>query len=43
MVIPLDEDTAQVMYRLTKNADGSVTKEAFEAFSFVPMLAGRVI
>lgn len=43
MVIPLNEDNAQRMYRITKKEDGSVTKESFEAFSFVPMLAGRAI
>ncbi len=43
MVIPLDEDNAQRMYRITKNGDGSLDKEAFEAFSFVPMLTGRVV
>lgn len=43
MVIPLDEDNAQRMYRITKNEDGSLKKESFEAFSFVPMLKGRVV
>ena len=41
MVIPLDEGQQQRMLRITKNADGSTTEEAFENFSFVPMLAGR--
>ena len=41
MVIPLDEGQHQRMLRITKNADGSTTEEAFENFSFVPMLAGR--
>lgn len=41
MVIPLDEGAQQRMLRLTKNADGSTSEEAFENFSFVPMLAGK--
>lgn len=41
MVIPVNEGEHQRMLRLTKQADGSVTEEAFENFSFVPMLAGR--
>ena len=41
MVIPVDEDHHQRMLRITKNADGTTTEEAFENFSFVPMLAGR--
>jgi protein-L-isoaspartate(D-aspartate) O-methyltransferase len=41
MVIPVDEDHHQRMLRLTKNADGSYTEEAFENFSFVPMLKGK--
>ncbi len=41
MVIPLDEGQHQRMLRITKNADGTTTEEAFENFSFVPMLAGR--
>ena len=41
MIIPLDEGEHQRMLRLTKNADGSVNEEAFENFSFVPMLSGR--
>jgi protein-L-isoaspartate(D-aspartate) O-methyltransferase len=41
MVIPLDEGEHQRMLRLTKNADGSVSEEAFENFSFVPMLSGK--
>jgi protein-L-isoaspartate(D-aspartate) O-methyltransferase len=41
MVIPVDEDEHQRMLRITKNADGTVTEEAFENFSFVPMLAGK--
>lgn len=43
MVIPVDdsEGTHQRMLRLTKNADGSYTEEAFENFSFVPMLTGK--
>ena len=41
MVIPLNEGEHQRMLRLTKNADGSVNEEAFENFSFVPMLSGK--
>lgn len=42
MVIPLDEGNAQRMYRITKKEDGVLEKESFEAFSFVPMLEGKV-
>ena len=42
MVIPLDEsEAAQRMMRLTKKRDGSVKKESFDQFSFVPMLQGK--
>lgn len=43
MVIPLGEskDGVQKMMRLTKQADGSVTEEAFANFSFVPMKEGK--
>ena len=41
MVLPLDEDHFQRMLRLTKNADGSFAEEAFDNFSFVPMLTGK--
>jgi protein-L-isoaspartate(D-aspartate) O-methyltransferase len=41
MVIPVDEGTHQRMLRITKNADGSISEEAFDNFSFVPMLTGR--
>ena len=41
MVIPLDENNGQRMHRLTKNFDGSYSEEAFENFSFVPMLKGK--
>lgn len=41
MVLPLDEGSHQRMLRLTKQSDGSVVEEAFENFSFVPMLKGR--
>ena len=40
MVIPLNEGDSQRMIRVTKQADGSVTKEEFSLFSFVPMLTG---
>jgi len=42
MIIPLDESAStQRMLRLTKKRDGLVKKEAFDAFSFVPMLQGK--
>ncbi|MFM2364330.1 MAG: hypothetical protein RLZZ316_3232 [Bacteroidota bacterium] len=41
MVIPVGEGEIQRMMRLTKQADGSITEELFENFSFVPMLEGR--
>lgn len=41
MVIPVDEGKHQRMLRITKNADGSTSEEAFQNFSFVPMLSGR--
>ncbi|WP_345255469.1 protein-L-isoaspartate(D-aspartate) O-methyltransferase [Flaviaesturariibacter amylovorans] len=41
MVIPTGEGDVQIMKRLHKNADGSVTEEVFEQFSFVPMLEGK--
>ena len=41
MVIPVDEDEHQRMLRITKNEDGTISEEAFENFSFVPMLTGR--
>ncbi len=41
MVLPLDEGGSQRMIRITKLADGSTKEEAFERFSFVPMLTGR--
>jgi len=41
MVLPLDDHDAQKMIRLTKEADGSLTEEAFANFSFVPMLKGK--
>ncbi len=41
MVIPLDEDHHQRMLRITKNEDETFTEEAFDNFSFVPMLSGR--
>ncbi|TDX02239.1 protein-L-isoaspartate(D-aspartate) O-methyltransferase [Dinghuibacter silviterrae] len=42
MVIPVDEGNAQRMLRLTKeNEEGSFREEAFDQFSFVPMLTGK--
>jgi len=41
MVVPVDEDHHQRMLRITRNEDGTITEEAFDNFSFVPMLTGR--
>lgn len=41
MVLPVDEGVYQRMLRITKNEDGSYEEEAFENFSFVPMLKGK--
>lgn len=41
MVIPVDESSSQRMLRLTKKADGTVSEEKFDSFSFVPMLGGK--
>ncbi len=43
MVIPVDDtdNCFQRMLRITKQADGSLLEEAFENFSFVPMLGGK--
>lgn len=41
MVIPVDEEQHQRMLRITKNDDGTTGEEAFENFSFVPMLSGK--
>ena len=42
MVIPMDNATGegQIMVRLTKNADGTLAREEFGDFKFVPMLTG---
>lgn len=41
MVIPMDNaEGGQTMVRLTKNADGTMTREEFGEFKFVPMLTG---
>ena len=42
MVIPMDNPSGngQTMLRLTKNADGSLSREEFGDFKFVPMLTG---
>lgn len=38
LVIPIgDKPDSQTMYRLTKNSDGSVNKESFGPFRFVPL------
>ena len=41
MVVPVDEGQHQRMIRITKNAEGGFSEEAFENFSFVPMLSGK--
>ena len=41
MVVPLNEGEHQRMLRITKNEEGSTTEEAFQNFSFVPMLTGK--
>jgi len=44
MVIPVNESDAaaqQRMLRITREPDGSFREEAFENFSFVPMLTGK--
>lgn len=41
MIIPLDEGDFQRMLRLTKQEDGTLFEEAFDMFSFVPMLTGK--
>lgn len=41
MVVPVDEGSHQRMLRITKYADGSFSDEAFNNFSFVPMLGGK--
>lgn len=40
MVIPLNEGDSQRMIRVSKMEDGSISKEEFSLFSFVPMLTG---
>ena len=42
MVIPMDrpDGEGQIMVRLTKNADGTLAREEFGDFKFVPMLTG---
>jgi protein-L-isoaspartate(D-aspartate) O-methyltransferase len=41
MIIPVNEGEHQRMLRITKNKDGSTSEEAFDNFSFVPMLKGK--
>ena len=41
MVIPMDNsEGGQTMVRLTKQTDGTLTREEFGSFKFVPMLTG---
>ena len=41
MVIPVGEGTVQRMLRITKTSQDKTSEEAFDNFSFVPMLTGR--
>lgn len=41
MIIPLDEGEHQRMLRITKNDNDTISEEAFDNFSFVPMLSGK--
>lgn len=41
MVIPVDQGVNQRMLRLTRRVDGGYEEEAFDNFSFVPMLSGK--
>jgi protein-L-isoaspartate(D-aspartate) O-methyltransferase len=41
MILPVDEGETQRMLRITKLANGGTKEEAFDQFSFVPMLAGK--
>lgn len=41
MVIPVGAAGKQRMQRITKQPDGTITKEEFDLFSFVPMLGGK--
>jgi protein-L-isoaspartate(D-aspartate) O-methyltransferase len=41
MVIPVDEEENQRMLRITKLENNETKEEAFDKFSFVPMLQGR--
>jgi protein-L-isoaspartate(D-aspartate) O-methyltransferase len=41
MIIPVGEGQVQRMLRLTKTAEGAISQEVFDDFSFVPMLEGK--
>lgn len=41
MVVPVDEGESQRMKRITKQSNGALLEETFDAFSFVPMLVGK--
>jgi protein-L-isoaspartate(D-aspartate) O-methyltransferase len=41
MVLPVNAGDAQQMIRVTKLPDGTLEKERFDFFSFVPMLKGK--
>jgi protein-L-isoaspartate(D-aspartate) O-methyltransferase len=41
MVIPVGSGKTQTMKRITKQEDGTLKEEAFDLFSFVPMLGGK--
>jgi len=41
MVLPVNAGESQQMIRVTKLPDGTLEKEYFDFFSFVPMLKGK--
>lgn len=43
MIIPIGEGTDQLMKRVIKGEDGSISEEEFGVFRFVPMLENKVI
>lgn len=42
MIIPIGEGADQLMKRVIKNEDGSISEEEFGVFRFVPMLENKV-
>ena len=41
MVVPVGEGDVQQMKKVTRLAQGGITEEIFDSFSFVPMLSGK--